>query len=195
MPNAARDNTLTMRQADAEQDTAHVRDLFWAYLQWVNACLNEQYGIDLDIAAMLEHDMATLDIFLPPQGRLLLAFDGHQAVGVACLRRIRQGIAEIKRMYVRLAYRRRRVGRRLLEALLHEARAMGCRAMRLDSPRFMVEAHALYRSAGFYEIDEYPEVEIAPQYRQHWVFMEKRLQDESEAVEDVTGGEADHALH
>ena len=72
---------------------------------------------------------------------------------------------------------------------------MGYCAMRLDSPRFMVKAHALYRSAGFYEIDEYPEVEIARQYRQHWVFMEKRLEGEHEASDDVTGGEASHALH
>jgi GNAT superfamily N-acetyltransferase len=177
---------LTIRQAESEQDVAPVRELFGDYLQWVNACLNHEYGIDLDIAAMLERDMATLDIFLPPRGRLLLAFDGPRAVGVACMRQIRAGIGEIKRMYVRPAFRRRGVGRQLLEALLREARIIGYRAMRLDSPRFMTEAHALYRSAGFQEIDEYPEVEIAPQHRQHWVFMEKRLHEGP-----AGGGDAD----
>jgi GNAT superfamily N-acetyltransferase len=184
MPMSAPDSTLTIRQAEGERDSAHVRELFGAYLQWVNACLNQEYGIDLDIEGMLERDMATLDIFRPPQGRLLLAFDGDQAVGVACMRPILPGIGEIKRMYVRPSLRRRGVGRRLLEAVLREAQAVGYHAMRLDSPRFMVEAHTLYRSAGFREIDEYPEVEIAPQFRKHWVFMEKRLDDDA-------GSEAD----
>ena len=41
--------------------------------------------------------------------------------------------------------------------------------------RYMVEAHALYRSAGFKEIEEYPESEIPEEYRAHWVFMEMYL--------------------
>jgi GNAT superfamily N-acetyltransferase len=170
---------LTIRQAESEQDIAQVRELFWEYLQWANVRLNEEYGIDLPIATMLEHDMDTLDIFLPPQGCLLLALEGAQAAGLACMKCIRDDIVEVKRMYVRPAFRRRGVGRQLLEALIREARTIGYPIMRLDSTRFMKEAHALYRSAGFAEIDEYPESEIPPQYRQHWVFMEKRLQDEA----------------
>jgi GNAT superfamily N-acetyltransferase len=168
---------LTIRQAESEQDVAHVRELFWEYLQWANARLNEEYDINLPIATMIEHDMETLDIFLPPQGYLLLALEGSQAAGLACMKTIRDDIVEVKRMYVRPAFRRRGLGRQLLEALIHEARASGYPIMRLDSTRFMAEAHALYRSAGFEEIEEYPESEIPPQFRQHWVFMERRLQD------------------
>ncbi len=169
---------LTIRQAESEQDLVHVRELFGEYLQWANARLNEEYGIDLPIASMLEHDMETLDIFLPPQGCLLLALEGDQAAGLACMRAIRQDIVELKRMYVRPAFRRRGLGRQLLEALIQQARASGYPIMRLDSTRFMKGAHALYRSAGFEEIEEYPESEIPPQFRKHWLFMEKRLQDE-----------------
>jgi len=176
---------LTIRQAGSEQDIAHVRELFREYLEWANARLNEEYGIKIEISAMLEHDMATLDIFLPPQGHLLLALEGSQAAGLACMKIIRDDIVEIKRMYVRPAFRRRGIARRLLEALIRQARAGGFHIMRLDSTRFMKEAHALYRSLGFEEIEEYPESEIPPQFRQHWVFMEKDLWHEPEATGDA----------
>jgi hypothetical protein len=110
--------------------------------------------------------------------------------------------------------------RRLLQALIREARSIGYFAMRLDSTRFMEQAHALYGWAGCEQIDEYPESEIpsqprptappnyggmlrdgdcssrstgdASQYRKHWVFMEKRLQDEPEAAANAQRREVSH---
>jgi GNAT superfamily N-acetyltransferase len=137
--------------------------------------LNEEYGINFDIASMIERDMAKLDIFMPPHGRLLLATEGSQATGLACMRRIREDIGEIKRMYVRPEFRRKGIGLALLEALIAEARQIGYPTLRLDSTRFMEAAHSLYRSVGFREIDPYPESEIPPEFQHQWVFMERRL--------------------
>jgi hypothetical protein len=53
--------------------------------------------------------------------------------------------------------------------------AIGYPRIRLDSARFMKAAHSLYRSAGFQEIDPYPESEIPAKFQEHWVFMEKSL--------------------
>lgn len=167
---------LRIRQAVSKEDIEHVRDLFWEYLQGANAGLNEEFGIDFDIASMLERDMAKLEIFSPPDGRLLLAFDGSEVAGLACMRRIRADVGEIKRMFVRPAFRGKGIGRELLDSLIREARIIGYPRMRLDSARFMEEAHALYRSAGFDEIEEYPESEIPEEFRPHWIFMEKQLQ-------------------
>jgi GNAT superfamily N-acetyltransferase len=166
---------LSIRQVESERDIAHVRELFWEYLQWANARLNEEFGVDFDIASMLEENMAELEIYFPPYGRLLLASDGPEAAGLACIKRIREDIGEIKRMYVRPSFRGRGLGRKLLEGLIREARTIGYTRIRLDSTRFMKEAHALYRSAGFEEIDEYPESEIPEEFRAHWIFMEKHL--------------------
>ena len=88
-------------QAETEQDRALVRELFLEYLEWANRHLNREYGIDFNIQRMVEQDMAELEIFFPPHGRLLLALEGDQAVGIACMRRIREDMGEIKRMYVR----------------------------------------------------------------------------------------------
>ena len=104
-----------------------------------------------------------------------LAIHKDQTDGVACMRRIRENIGEIKRMYIRPKFRGKGIGRALLECLFDEAREMGYPKILLDSSRFMKEAHSLYRSAGFQEIDPYPESEIPSEFQAHWIFMEKKL--------------------
>ena len=166
---------ISIHQAGTDEDRALIRELFWEYLEWANARLNEEYGINFDIKSMLEQDMANLEIFLPPHGRLLLAIEGARPAGISCMRRIRKDIGEIKRMYVRPEFRRRGIGRALLEALIAEAQEIGYPTVRLDSTCFMEAAHSLYRSVGFHEIEPYTESEIPPEFQQYWVFMEKQL--------------------
>jgi GNAT superfamily N-acetyltransferase len=165
----------SIHQAETDEDRALIRELFWEYLEWGNARLNEEYGINFDIKSMLEQNMTKLEAFLPPYGRLLLAIEGARAAGIACMRRIRKDIGEIKRMYVRPEFRRRGIGRALLEALIAEAQEIGYTTVRLDSTRFMEAAHSLYRSVGFHKIEPYTESEIPPEFQQYWVFMEKQL--------------------
>ena len=51
----------------------------------------------------------------------------------------------------------------------------GYSKLRLDTGPFMTAAHRVYKSAGFYEIEEYPEAEVPPIIRYDWFFMEKTL--------------------
>ena len=166
---------LRIYQIETDEDRVHVRELFLEYLQWANARVNEEFGINFDIASMVEQNMLQLDKFLPPYGRLLLGEYEGQVVGLACMRRIREDIGEIKRMYVQPAFRGKGIGRALIEDLIAEAREIGYPRIRLDSTRFMKEAHSLYRSVGFQEIEPYPESEIPEEFQQHWVFMELQL--------------------
>ena len=162
-------------QVETSSDFEHVRELFSEYLRWVHKKLNEEYGIDFDLQAKIEADMGELDMFSPPKGRLILALIDSAVVGMGSLRDNGADIGEIKRMYVRPAHRGKGVGRGLLEHLTQEASRIGYRRLRLDSTLFMHEAHALYRSAGFREIDAYPESEIPQEIQDHWIFMEKVL--------------------
>ena len=164
-----------IHQAQTEEDRVRVRELFWKYLEWANGRVNEEFDVNFDIETMLEDDMAELDIFFPPDGRLLLATEESRTAGIACLKRLRKDIGEIKRMYVRPEFRGKGIGRALLEALVAEAKEIGYPTVRLDSARFMKAAHTLYRSAGFREIEPYPESEIPPEFQKHWIFMERRL--------------------
>lgn len=165
---------FTIRQADLIADRGAIADLFWEYLVWADGELSARYDIALDITGLQDEALASLDVFAPPLGRLLLAFD-DDLLGCACLKPLDGDVGEIKRMYVRPRGRRAGVGRRMLDELTAAARSAGYERLRLDSVQFMTEAHALYRSAGFLEIDAYPGSEIPPEFQQHWIFMEKLL--------------------
>jgi GNAT superfamily N-acetyltransferase len=134
-----------------------------------------QYGFRLPIGGFVERDLRTLAKFQRPDGRLLLAISGDDAVGIACMQRIGPETAEIKRMYVDPLHRRGGLGRTMLAQLITEAQLTGYKRVRLDSPDFMTAAHSLYRASGFKDIGPYPESEIPDEYKPHWVFMERNL--------------------
>jgi GNAT superfamily N-acetyltransferase len=161
--------------ADEIQHAPQIRELFWEYLQWANTNVNKEFQVSFDIVTMLEGDMKDLEKFMPPYGRLLLAYSGTNLAGVACLKKLTSSVGEIKRMYVRPGNRQQGLGRALIQGILQEARQAGYQFIRLDSARFMTEAHQLYRSIGFKEIKAYEGSEIPPGFQDHWIFMELPL--------------------
>ena len=164
-----------IRDADLPRDVDAVGRLWLEYLTWGNDELESRYGFRLPVQETVERDLAAIAKFLPPEGRLFLAFEGDVAVGTACMRRIGLDTVEVKRMYVQPSHRGTGVGRALFDQLIAAARTAGYERVRLDSPEFMTAAHGLYRSNGFVEIGPYPESEIPDEYKPHWVFMERRL--------------------
>jgi GNAT superfamily N-acetyltransferase len=162
-----------------EQHTQPIRDLFWEYLQWANTKVEDNFRVSFDIATMLDEDMNTLDKFMPPKGRLLLGYVENQPAGIACLKALTDTIGEVKRMYVRPQDRKIGLGRALLNQLLEEAHQIGYEQVRLDSASFMKEAHQLYRTSGFREIEAYEGSEIPKEFQDHWIFMERELPAEN----------------
>jgi len=130
-----------------------------------------------DPEPMIVHDMETIDIFLPPKGILLVAFEDDLPAGCACTRTIGEGIAELKRMYVRPSHRRKGIGATLVEESIRRVRQLDYKEIRLDSAGFMADAHRVYKSHGFREIPPYNESEIPEEYRKHWVFMTLELNE------------------
>lgn len=90
-----------------------------------------------------------------PAGRLYLAdWDGELA-GCIALRRLDDARCEMKRLYVRPEFRGRHIAQTLVDRILHDARAIGYRAMLLDTLPFLDGALRLYRKLGFYDIPCY----------------------------------------
>jgi GNAT superfamily N-acetyltransferase len=91
----------------------------------------------------------------PPGGAYLVGFDRDEAVAGGGVRRLSDDVAEIKRMYVRPQFRSRGVARELLAALEDAAVALGYTAARLDTGPKQVHGLALYRSAGYLDVEPY----------------------------------------
>lgn len=91
----------------------------------------------------------------PPRGAFHLVHLDGEPVACGGVRRLGEEVAEVKRMYVAPSARRRGVARALLTRLEEDAQRLGCRAVRLDTGPGMESAIALYRSAGYREIDDY----------------------------------------
>ena len=166
---------LVVRQATMPADQVEIQELFAEYLRWASARVFDEYGVTFDAKEDLLHDLETIYTFLPPQGYLFLAFEGDLLAGCACVRKTGDHVAELKRMYVRPNFRRKGIGRRLVAEAIKATQEATYSLLRLDSARFMLDAHSLYRSCGFRERPPYEESEIPPEYRKHWVFMELNL--------------------
>jgi ribosomal protein S18 acetylase RimI-like enzyme len=129
-------------------DLDEVRDMYRAYARWLGVNLAFQGDFELEVASLPGK-------YAPPAGRLLVARGPTELAGTVALRPLGEGICEMKRLFVREAYRGQGLGRRLVDAILNEARLIGYKAMRLDTLSTMTEAMNLYQSAGFRVIPAY----------------------------------------
>jgi putative acetyltransferase len=144
---------VVLRQASREEDIETARSLFVEYQKAVGVSLCFQ-NFDAEVANLP-------GAYAPPEGRLLLALVEGLCAGCVALRKLEDGIGEMKRLYVRPAFRGTGLGKRLTEAVLSEARAIGYRAIRLDTLPTMTRAQALYVSLGFVDIPPYNDHPIA----------------------------------
>ncbi|MFM8589843.1 GNAT family N-acetyltransferase [Limnohabitans sp.] len=127
------------------------RTLFLEYAQSLGIDLNFQ-AFDAELAA-LPGDYAT------PRGALLLAWVDGALAGCCALRPLDStdypNAAEMKRLFVRKAFRGFGLGRQLAERILDEARRAGYSCVLLDTLDDMEAARALYQDLGFEEIPPY----------------------------------------
>lgn len=138
---------LTIVPAVTPRDLADARALFLEYSALVAEALCFQ-NFDAELAG-LPGDYAE------PAGALLLARDGARAAGCVALRRLDAETAEMKRMFVREAWRGSGLGRRLAAAAIDAARQRGHARLVLDTLPRLATAIALYRSLGFRETAPY----------------------------------------
>ena len=122
-----------------------------------------EYARSLSVDLCFQNFDAELDglpgDYAAPSGHLLLAFVDGALAGCGAFRALADvdyaNACEMKRLYVRPAFRRFGLGRMLAQALLDEARRAGHSVMLLDTLDDMESARGLYETLGFKEIPPY----------------------------------------
>ncbi len=116
-------------------------------------------GVDLSFQGFDEELLNLPGEYAAPDGRLTLALVDGELAGCGAFRPLRDvdypNACEMKRLYVRKAFRRFGLGRHLAEHLIDEARRSGYSCMLLDTLSDMEAARNLYRTLGFEEIPPY----------------------------------------
>jgi putative acetyltransferase len=139
---------MAIVQAKTPAQIAQARILFLEYANSLGFSLCFQ-SFDKELAGLPGE-------YAPPSGRLLLAECGGESVGCVALHEFEPRVCEMKRLYLRPTYRGKGLGRKLAEAIIKEARAIGYQRMRLDTVEpMMKDAVQLYRVLGFHEIAPY----------------------------------------
>jgi DNA-binding MarR family transcriptional regulator/GNAT superfamily N-acetyltransferase len=112
---------------------------------------------------------ATPNELVPPAGRFLIAYLRDEPVGCGAVKHHPGAPSELKRMWVAESARGLGIGRRLLTELEASALRSGASTARLETNRALVEAIAMYRSAGYVEVPAFNDEPFA----HHW--FEKQL--------------------
>ncbi|XAH26371.1 GNAT family N-acetyltransferase [Xylophilus sp. GW821-FHT01B05] len=142
---------MQLRPPATPDEWAATREILREYVQSLEA--------ELDMAT-LEHELAHLPgDYAEPRGGLLLAWVDGELAGCCALRPLDTSdypnASEMKRLYVRRAFRGFGLGRQLAEATMDLARRGGYACVLLDTLDAMEAARALYADLGFEEVPPY----------------------------------------
>lgn len=170
------------RPARLPDDSALLIDLNAEYLAFVFSGVAARFGVTLadifsggDIRAYLPGVLPKTLGPGPPESIFYILEQQGTPIGMGGIRRVRDGICEMKRVYIRDAAKGQGLGRALAERLIADARGFGYRRMFLDTAPTLTTAIALYEHLGFAPIPRYPEVEVPAIMHDNWLFMGKDL--------------------
>jgi putative acetyltransferase len=156
-------NSYEVIEAVSSSEIEAVKSLFLEYQKWLNVSLCFQD---------FETELATLPgKYAPPEGKLYLVKYGDNYIGCIGLRKIAEGISEMKRLYIKPEHQGHGLGKKLVELLIKDAKEIGYKSMRLDTIKEkMPNAVDIYEKHGFKKIEKYYD-----NPNPHTLFMELKL--------------------
>ena len=139
---------MRIKHAQTPSEIENVRRLFRDY----------EAFLDVDLCFQsFEEELAGLPgkYAPPPGGALLIGLNKNRAIGCVGVRRLNDGVCEMKRLFVRPEARGSGMGRQLAKEIIAVARTLGYALMRLDTLDRLTEAMRLYETLGFQRIQPY----------------------------------------
>ncbi len=133
--------------ANTENEYQAAGILFKEYAAWLN--------IDLAFQKFDEELLQLKKMYSFPNGAILLSKNENLFTGCVAVRKKENGIAELKRMFIKDNYRKEGIGSLLLQKALDIATELHYKKIRLDTLDTMTPAINLYKKFGFYEIEPY----------------------------------------
>jgi GNAT superfamily N-acetyltransferase len=152
---------LKIFPAQTDKDLEITKELFVEYAESLefNLCFQN-----------FEQELADLPgEYSQPYGCILLAEYEGKTAGCVAVRKLKDRVCEMKRLYVKPQFRNLKIGKALTKEIIRRAKAMDYERMWLDfvAPR---PAEALYLSLGFREIEPYEDIPFGGV-----VFMELKM--------------------
>jgi GNAT superfamily N-acetyltransferase len=171
--------TINFTLADPHTHRADLLLLSNEYMDWVLGELSAITGaspeamMGMPVATYVENSLDKVCSELPPVGSFYLVHADGVLAGMGGLRRVEDGVGEVKRIYVRPSQRGKGLGEAIMQRVLADAADFGYARMLLDSAPFMQSAHRLYENLGFQYRSAYEPTEVPTQFHAIWRFMER----------------------
>lgn len=141
-------NNIEILPVNTPELTEETKRLFREYEKWLNVSLCFQ-GFEEEVNSLPGK-------YAPPDGRLyIVKYDGKYS-GCIALRKLEDGICEMKRLYLNEELRGMGIGKKLVELIINDAKQIGYLKMRLDTIKEkMPKAVEIYLKHGFTETEPY----------------------------------------
>ena len=138
---------IQITQCQTDDDLREIRVLFGEYIESLGFHLSFQ-DVEAELAELPGR-------YSPPEGRLLLARHDGATAGCVAMKKLGEGVCEMKRFFVRPTFRGKGIGAALARAIVSEGRSAGYRSMRLDTVPSMKSAINIYEGLGFRDAEPY----------------------------------------
>jgi ribosomal protein S18 acetylase RimI-like enzyme len=124
--------------------TDEIEEVRWLFREYA-----ELLGVDLCFQGFEEELAGLPGKYAPPEGALFIAKEGQATAGCVALRKLEDGVCEMKRLFVRPQFQGQGLGRALAQQIIREGVKLRYRSMRLDTLDRLKEAMRLYETLGF----------------------------------------------
>ncbi|MFT5884454.1 MAG: putative acetyltransferase [Arcticibacterium sp.] len=138
---------MNIRKAESNE-IKRVRELF------------EAYAKELDVDLCFQNFAGEMDslpgVYSEPEGCILvLENDKAKLLGAVALKKLENGICEMKRLYLEPSVRKSGFGKKMANAIMDEAKHKGYKTMKLDTLQRLETAVGIYKKMGFVSTKPY----------------------------------------